>query len=51
MEDVIVIGAGPAGNNTALRLASLGYGVTVVDWRKRIGDKLCTGIVGAECAR
>ena len=49
MDDVIVIGAGPAGNNTAYRLASLGYGVTVVDWRKKVGDKLCSGIVGREC--
>ena len=49
MNDVIVVGAGPAGNNVAYRLASLGYSVTVVDWRNRIGDKLCTGIVGREC--
>ena len=49
MHDVIVVGAGPAGNNVAYRLASLGYGVTVVDWRTQIGDKLCTGIVGREC--
>ena len=49
MHDVIVVGAGPAGNNVAYRLASLGYSVTVVDWRTRIGDKLCTGIVGREC--
>ena len=49
MDDVIVVGAGPAGNNLAYRLASLGYSVTVVDWRERIGDKLCTGIVGREC--
>ena len=49
LNDVIVIGAGPAGNNIAYRLASLGYGVTVVDWRVRIGDKLCTDIVGREC--
>ena len=27
----------------------MGYGVAVVDWRTRIGDKLCTGIVGREC--
>ena len=51
MNDVIVVGAGPAGNNVAYRLASLGYSVTVVDWRERIGDKLCTGIVGRECAQ
>ena len=49
MRDVIVVGAGPAGNNIAYRLASLGYSVTVVDWKTRIGDKLCTGIVGRAC--
>ena len=51
MIDVIVVGAGPAGNNVAYRLASLGYNVTVVDSRQRIGDKLCSGIVGRECVR
>ena len=51
MEDVIVVGAGPAGNNAALSLASLGYGVTVIDSRENIGDKLCTGLVGEECFR
>ena len=49
MRDVIVVGAGPAGNNTAFNLASQGYDVAVVDSRQRIGDKLCTGIVGREC--
>lgn len=49
MDDVIVVGAGPAGNNVAFMLASLGYSVTVIDWRKAVGDKLCTGIVGREC--
>ena len=49
--DVIVVGAGPAGNNTALGLAQMGYGVTVIDWRRDVGDKLCTGIVGQECIR
>ncbi len=49
MRDVIVIGAGPAGNNTAYRMASLGHDVFVADWRMNIGDKLCTGIVGQEC--
>ena len=51
MEDVIVVGAGPAGNNAALSLASKGYGVTVIDSREIIGDKLCTGMVGEECFR
>ena len=51
MQDVIIVGAGPAGNNAALSLASKGYGVTVIDSRKNIGDKLCTGLVGEECFR
>jgi geranylgeranyl reductase family protein len=49
LDDVIVVGAGPAGNNAALGLASRGYSVTVIDARQRIGEKLCTGIVGREC--
>lgn len=48
---MIVVGAGPAGNNTALSLASKGYSVTVIDSRENIGDKLCTGLVGEECFR
>ena len=51
MDDVIVVGAGPAGNNAALTLAKQGYGVTVIDSRENIGDKLCTGLVGEECFR
>lgn len=51
MDDVIVVGAGPAGNNTALGLASRGYSVSVIDTRCNIGEKLCTGIVGQECTR
>jgi len=50
LDDVIVVGAGPAGNNTALGLASEGYSVTVIDSRYEIGDKLCTGLIGRECA-
>ncbi|MXY47463.1 MAG: NAD(P)/FAD-dependent oxidoreductase [Chloroflexi bacterium] len=48
--DVIVIGAGPCGNMAALELARRGVSVAVLDWRTRIGDKLCTGIIGRECA-
>ena len=51
MDDVIVVGAGPAGNNAALGLASKGFAVTVIDSRTNIGEKLCTGIVGQECTR
>ena len=48
MFDAAVIGAGPAGNLAALRLADMGYEVCVLDHRTEIGDKLCTGIVGQE---
>ncbi len=49
MADVIVMGAGPAGNGAAYRLAALGHDVVVLEYREQIGDKLCTGIVGGEC--
>ena len=49
MHDVIVVGGGPAGNIAALRLAKLGHDVAVLDWRRDLGDKLCTGIIGKEC--
>ena len=49
--DAIVVGAGPAGNIAALRLAQQGHRVALVDWRHDIGDKLCTGIVGIECVK
>jgi geranylgeranyl reductase family protein len=49
LDDVIVVGAGPAGNNAALGLANRGHSVTVIDWRHDIGDKPCTGVVGQEC--
>ena len=51
MDDVIVVDAGPAGNNAALGLASKGFTVTVIDSRYNIGEKLCTGIVGQECTQ
>ena len=51
MDDVIVIGAGPAGNSAARRLAQYGHSVTVIERAERIGDKLCTGIVGLDCVK
>ena len=51
MHDVIVIGAGPGGNIAAFNLAAKGYRVAVLDWRHNLGDKLCTGIIGTECAQ
>lgn len=34
----------------ALELANRGVSVAALDWRTNIGDKLCTGIIGKECA-
>ena len=45
-----MVGAGPAGNNAALILAKNGFKVRVFDSRTEIGNKLCTGIIGNECA-
>jgi len=47
--DVVIVGAGPAGNGCALRLAGLGHRVVVLESKEHIGDKLCTGIVGKAC--
>ena len=47
--DVIVIGAGPAGNFASITMASKGLEVAVFDSREKIGNKLCTGIVGEDC--
>ncbi|HXZ94601.1 MAG TPA: NAD(P)/FAD-dependent oxidoreductase, partial [Dehalococcoidia bacterium] len=48
--DVVIVGAGPVGSYVAYRLAKLGYKVTVLERRARIGDTVCcTGIIGKEC--
>jgi geranylgeranyl reductase family protein len=46
--DTIVVGAGPAGSQCAYNLSSKGHSVIILDYRERIGNKLCTGIVSAE---
>ena len=48
--DALIVGAGPAGNIAALELSKRGFSVAVLDYRERIGDKLCTGVLGMECA-
>ena len=48
--DALIVGAGPAGNIAAYELAKRGFGVAVLDYRERVGDKLCTGVIGMECA-
>ena len=50
MYDAVIVGAGPAGNTAALELSKLGFSVVVLDYRERIGDKLCTGVIGMECS-
>ena len=47
--DVVVVGAGPAGNYAAITMAEKGLDVAVFDSREEIGNKLCTGIVGDDC--
>lgn len=52
MHDVIVIGAGPSGLNTAQRLAGEGLRVMVLEKKKEVGKHIvCTGIVGADAFR
>ena len=46
--DVIIIGCGPGGAQTARNLSQRGFSVTLLDYRINVGDKLCTGIVGTE---
>lgn len=49
MEDVIVVGAGPAGSSTALALGKRGYRVTVLEEHPKVGDpENCAGLIGAE---
>jgi len=50
LNDIIVIGAGPAGSRIAQRLSQLGYGVVVVEKNLSSGDDICcTGILSQEC--
>ncbi|MBI2855170.1 MAG: NAD(P)/FAD-dependent oxidoreductase, partial [Chloroflexi bacterium] len=52
MDDVIVVGGGPAGSYVASRLAALGHKVSVLEKHAAPGQAhCCTGIVGTECFR
>lgn len=45
-----VIGGGPAGSQAAYKLASMGYGVVVMEQKEGLGGPVCcTGIVSQEC--
>ncbi len=49
--DVLVIGAGPAGGTLSLLLAKSGLNVLMVDSKKSVGKKSCSGILGYECLK
>lgn len=50
MYDVVIAGAGVAGNYVACGLAALGYSAAVVEEHEKVGEPVqCTGIIGAEC--
>jgi digeranylgeranylglycerophospholipid reductase len=47
--DVVIIGAGPAGNWAAGRMAAAGLSVAVVEEHRLVGEpRFCTGILGAK---
>jgi len=48
--EVMIIGGGPAGNAAARCLAENGIETVVIDGMEKLGDKLCTGIIGLECS-
>jgi len=48
---VIIVGAGPAGASAAIRLANLGFGVTLIEREKFPRHKLCGEFVSPECLR
>jgi digeranylgeranylglycerophospholipid reductase len=49
MYDAIVIGGGPAGSRVAARLAEQGHRILILERKKTLGNKCCTGIIGREC--
>ncbi|CAN5333983.1 NAD(P)/FAD-dependent oxidoreductase [soil metagenome] len=47
--DIAIVGAGPAGSSAAIRLASAGLSVLLVEQKKFPRDKLCGEFVSPEC--
>ena len=49
MQDVVVIGGGPAGSIAAARLAEAGFAVTMLEEHDAIGEPVhCTGLLGLD---
>jgi digeranylgeranylglycerophospholipid reductase len=50
LRDVLVVGGGPIGSHIAYRLAGAGYGVTVLEQKEDLGERVCcAGIISREC--
>ena len=47
--DVVIVGAGPAGSATAIRLANAGLSVLLVEQKKFPRQKLCGEFISPEC--
>ncbi len=47
--DVAIVGAGPAGSSTAIRLADAGFNVLLVEQKKFPREKLCGEFISPEC--
>jgi digeranylgeranylglycerophospholipid reductase len=49
MQDVVIVGGGPAGLHAAARLAASGFHVTLVEEHPAVGEPVhCTGVLAAE---
>lgn len=47
--DIAIVGAGPAGSSTAIRLADSGFSVLLVEQKKFPREKLCGEFISPEC--
>ena len=49
MQDVVIVGGGPAGLHAAARLASAGFGTTLIEEHTAVGEPVhCTGVLAKE---